>query len=660
VHATRMKFPTIDDDDRLGSKFASRSRAYVETEKSLNEDIYRKRLGQLREAFVAKDDDADDLIEDVPTGFAAFNGPDRTEAVVHRNIMDLIDACADVENAPAPPLLVPHKVIPNEQADALFLLASLSADAPREAPRQEEPDEPEQATLPADQVQEPSSMDAPVAEENIPSALENMPSIEDLPMESANVPSETAEVQAISRYSTPVLQTNGTLPAKELQVPKTETPARSTHRIMDMLNADVEVPTTKVRESQPSGNDHTPVATPSRRVNVNNGPSPFGNGTVGPEPVIHRQEPPSAQMSLDAQTQPLSQAAPWSPVSRIAPSWPSRTSNYMSGMSEESLRKRDPLNTIRAMLDAKAISEGRIPANQRSDRPEHIHKAPVERERASDSVAPPAQPLSASAPQENPESYGEDTVMLDDDVAYSPSPPPAPPLSYHQSPSVQPAYPPPRSVSHDRASSQWGDRRLSGSQASRDRRTSGSQAPRDRRMSGSQVPPPPSASPYAVSLPELYHSEASRTSSHQAHRQSPYASAQQLPSLGASLPQKPPGPPPSAHINFRFAHYDPAPSRAPYPPQQTAAGYGPPAPHLPPYATGSPATQHHAPAYGVEPPSYQRGYIPPPGSFQAPTSQRLRLPTVENPAVWRPNHPPREHGSPASSPSSFRLVRQPV
>jgi hypothetical protein len=81
---------------------------------------------------------------------------------------------------------------------------------------------------------------------------------------------------------------------------------------------------------------------------------------------------------------------------------------------------------------------------------------------------------------------------------------------------------------------------------------------------------------------------------HQAHRdaqQEAQKSRQQLPSIGASFPQKPAGPPPSAHINFRFSHYDPAPSRAPYPPQQAPASYGPPASHLPPYTTGSTATQ---------------------------------------------------------------------
>ncbi|KAF1961062.1 hypothetical protein CC80DRAFT_543435 [Byssothecium circinans] len=595
VLATHTDFPKIVDDDRLGSKYASRSRAYVDTEKTLEEDILRKRLGQMQAAFVAEDEEADDAHEDVPAGFATFNGSDRTEAVAHWNMISLLDAAHDVESAPLQPLQplqpLPPKPIPNEQAEALFLLASLSADMPQAIPPEVKREPHESAISSAELARETSSIE-PVTQ----AAEAILPEPEIIPAKAQNV-TDTAG------SSTLIPQTNGMQSMRVQKTSKNETPARSTHRIMDMLNDDMEAPTTKPQAPQPLPPNQTTMPMPSPQMNLRHEPTPQRNGTLGPEPIMYRQEHASSQPPSEiyaASSQPLNEPASWSPGNRFAPRWTPRMPSYMKGMSEETLRKRDPLNAIRVMLDAKAISEGRIPASQRNDNAEHSRRAAVERERARDTTSL-ARPFSASGIREISDSSGKDTTKQT--VAVSPS---APPLSYHQSPSVAAAYPPPpRSDSQDTTSSHWG----------RDRRLSGSQASRDRRLSGSQAPLPPSASPYAPSPPQPYHPESNKVGSSQAPHQSPYVppSAPQLPSISSTLPPKPPGPPPNPPINFRFAHYDPAPSRSVY--ASPAPSSFPPPSHPVPY-TAAPPPSPMASSYGSA--SYHGGYVPPPGSFQAP------------------------------------------
>ena len=252
IAPTHVDFPTVGDDDRLGSKFASRSRAYVETERLLDEDLVRKRFDQQRKAFVANDEDADDSIEDAG-GFAAFIGPDRTEAIAHWNIMSLVDAATDVESTPIPPQ--PPKIIPNEDADALFLLAQLSADAPRGYIIKQQQDE---AASSAELFRAPSPA------ELLPSTAAI------LAAESGKVSGELHEQHP--RNQTPHHpETNGVHPTEEPDPPKNETPARSTHRIMDMLNDDAEVPIPKPRVAR----EQTPAATPSRRLSISHGATPL-------------------------------------------------------------------------------------------------------------------------------------------------------------------------------------------------------------------------------------------------------------------------------------------------------------------------------------------------------------------------------------------------
>ncbi|KAF2280437.1 uncharacterized protein EI97DRAFT_123269 [Westerdykella ornata] len=171
VEATHMAFPLHDENDVLGSRYASRSRAYVETERMLRDDELRARLNQRRMSFVAANPDMDG--EDIPTSFGNFSGPEneREEAFAHYNLATLVEAMEVDGESPAPtqgevePLKpgvdeeprkiafveTPPTVIPNDQAAALFLLASISAERPLQA---EQPHQQEQEAAQSEQTQE--------------------------------------------------------------------------------------------------------------------------------------------------------------------------------------------------------------------------------------------------------------------------------------------------------------------------------------------------------------------------------------------------------------------------------------------------------------------------------------------------------------------------
>jgi hypothetical protein len=580
IAPTRVEFPTVVDDDRLGSKFASRSRAYVETERLLDEDILRKRFDQGRKAFVAKDEDADDSLEDIPGGFANFAGPDRAEAIAHWNFMRLVDAAADVESTP------PTIIIPNEQADALFLLASLSADVPRGAPPQEK-QHPHEMAAPPDELRRASSP-VEVFESTSASAV------------TAPEPKDFFVEASYERYpqkdKASLLKMNGVHPLKEPLPPGKETPARSTHRVMDMLNDDADVPVSKIRESRPLAYEHTPTASTPRRASASHGATPLRSGLHGgPDMNIHRREHPTGRNLTGFQAAsllPNSDAPPSSPSThRYGTERTPRMPGHSTGMSEESLRRRDPLTAVRAMLDAKALAEGRIPPSMRPNQSDHTRKAPTDRERTQMAAPPPSRNFSPSRAHDKQDTANKD--MRRPSVGGYTASPSAPHLSYNQSPTVAPAHPPSRHSSQDVTSSQWGHTRsLSGSQATQS---------------------------YVNSPPQPYQLEPNRPGIDPPPHQSPYSmnSVPQPSSTNSSLPPKPPGPPPSGPINFRFAHYDPAPPRpypsphssvypaASYPPQ-----YGPPPPPQPPHYGGP--TSYNGP------PAYHSGYVPPPGSFQAP------------------------------------------
>ncbi|KAF1970154.1 hypothetical protein BU23DRAFT_570957 [Bimuria novae-zelandiae CBS 107.79] len=557
----RFAFPPLHADDRVGSKHASRSRAYIETERLLNNELRRVLFGRSLTHFITEDEDADDSILETPNaaGFATFTGPDRTDAIAHQNIKDLIEAANDIENAP----------IADEATNALHVLAHLSAEVPR-------------ITVPKNIHPLKSNGSAAVNGPQVPPrGLGRVPSPARAPSESSVTifnPTQTepehaqrtnTQVQDLALQQQPSYVMNGIHPVKEKAVPPKELPARSTHRIMDMLNndSDMPMPLSTSRLPPTTSVDQTHSATPSR------------SGRLGLSSIIHQYDVQSDRSALATRAEPIpSREAYSSPAP--GPAWPEvppKPTSHIRPMSYEELRRRDPLHMLRDMLNAKNKTDGKPAPIQRSGVSVSASQERAQMTAPSLSSRPPS-PLNTS------EKIGQTKESRRPSNSYNASPSTAP-LSYQQSPSAAHTYLP-RQGSQDPGSSHW---------------------ERDRRLSGSKVPQPPTPQTYTGSPRQ------SQTAPHQSlfSTTTGQASAStQLPSISQSLSLKPSGSQSNAPINFRFAHYDPAPPRSAYQPSQ--ASY-PPSSSVPSHALAPP---HYSPSYSG--PSYQGGYIPPPGSFQAP------------------------------------------
>ncbi|KAL1601425.1 hypothetical protein SLS60_006338 [Paraconiothyrium brasiliense] len=565
----RFAFPPLHADDRVGSKFASRSRAYVESERLLDDELRRALFGGSLRHFITEDEDADDSILETPTpvGFATFTGPDRAEAIAHQNIKDLIDAANDIENTPiAPPA---PTVIPNDQADALFMLASLSADQPRNTVSQ--PDR--KASIAADGRQVPSTdlrqTTSPLKQNSGPFAAFLNP----ITKKSENV-AAPQKPTGMMEYPRPV---------REQIAPTKETPARSTHRIMDMLNNDTDMPPAAPRFPPAASVEQTPSNVTSHRISASQGATPSRNGPFGLSSIMHQHDVQPERATTTAYREPMPPREAYSSPApaRAYPEPASKTPSFIRPMTLEELKRKDPLHMLREMLNFKSKPEGK---NVTSQRTETSIFAPRERAQM---TAPPllSQPFSPSSIAEKADNLKETRRTSN---AYNASPSTAP-LSYQQSPSAAPAYLP-RQGSQDPGSSHW---------------------ERDRRRSGSQVHQPPPSQPFAAS-PQ----QGKAVPPHQSPFSAPSAlgpALPQLPSISQTLPSKPSGGQPSAPINFRFAHYDPAPPRPAYQPPQPPQSSYPTSSQAPPPA--QPPSQY-TPSYSGPP--HQGGYVPPPGSFQAP------------------------------------------
>ncbi|KAL5377633.1 hypothetical protein DPSP01_009686 [Paraphaeosphaeria sporulosa] len=572
----RFAFPPLHRDDRVGSKFASRSRAYVESEHLLDEELRRAQFGGSLRDFILEDEDADDSILEAPTpvGFATFTGPDRAEAIAHQKIKDLIDAANDIENTPvAPPA---PAVIPNEQADALFMLASLSADASRST-IEEKAQQPDREAPVATVSQQAASIGA--AQAMLPVKQPAGPFAAVL-----NPVSKKADVVAQRKPAgvTDAIQ-YAIQPVKDQIAPAKQPPARSTHRIMDMLNNDSDIPPATSRFPPAASVEQTPADVTLHRISASQGPTPSRSGLFGLSSIMHQHDVQQERSTPTAPRETMpSREAYSSPASmRGYPDLPSKRSGSIRQMSLEELRRRDPLHMLRDMLSSKSKPNEKHVA---SHRPESSIFAPRERAQM---TAPPllSRPFSPSGTAEKADQSKETRRASS---AYNASPSTAP-LSYQQSPSAAPAYLP-RQSSQDPGSSHW---------------------ERDRRLSGSQAQQPPtqpfSASPQSKPVPP-----------HQSPFSAPSAPAPaptQLPSISQTLPSKSSDRQSNPPMNFRFAHYDPVPPR-PYQNHNPQSGY-PQASQAPPPAP-PPQTQYTPSYNGHNGPSHQGGYVPPPGSFQAP------------------------------------------
>lgn len=538
--------PSVGADDRLGSKFASRSRAYVEADRELENDVRRKLFDEVRSTFVEKDEDADDSIDGLTGGFARFAGPDRTEAITHYNITSLVDAVHDVERSPSPEIQLPKvPVIPNAQATMLMFLADLTTSQSFHDPStgKSVPEEPPQAP----QVV-PSGVEQYLARQQSPPRALGSP-----PAPKSYLAQGSPERASLSAFGIPQdapqagLNGSNTVKTEKHERP---VPTRTTHRIMDMLNNDSDMPVSKPRPSLPPTQDSQPPSTPSMRNNNLQHETPSRKDATRLENIVNQSDQSEQEHHVDQQlmdalsgpvpppTEPPSPARPTS-MPWGQPTVPPQPSVPPLREAEESLRRKDPrdaLRKIRELLDRKS-ADGGMGYPDRSHWPDYVKRSEDRRE---------------AAPTYDPQHPSAGLQGVSD-------------VNGHFS----------------------------------QRRESQSRWDRDRRQSASQTSRP---SPFQGSPPQPYHSEPSRSGPATTH-QSPYA----------SLPPKPPGPPPSNPVNFRFAHYDPIPpppaSRPPY--QPPTSSY-PPAPHHP-HPPPPPGPYGH-----TYPSPYQHAYIPlPPGSYHA-------------------------------------------
>lgn len=585
-------------DNRLGSKFASRSRAYVEADRELENDVRRKVFDSVRSIFVEQDEDADDSIDELTGGFARFAGPDRTEAITHYNITSLVDAVHDVERTPSPEIRLPEvQVIPNEQATMLMLLADLSTSQPAQDASiivagkavPEDPFQTPQAAL-LDVQQHLARQPSPPPVSGSPLApklhvVQKSPERTSLPA--------FGVAQGVSQAGP---NGNNVIVAEISEKP---VPARTTHRIMDMLNNDSDVPVSKPRASLPPTQDSQPPDTPSRRDNITQHETPSRKDATRLENIVNHPEQTDQEHHVDQQlmdalsgpvpppTEPPSPARPTS-MPWQQPSAPKQPSVPPLREAEESLLRKDPrdaLRKIRELLDRKS-ADGGMGYPDRSHWSDYM-KRPEDRREA--------------APTYDPQ---------------------------HPSAGLQGA----------------SDANGHPSQ----RRESQSRWDRDRRQSASQ---PSRPSPFQGSPPQPYHSEPSRPGPTAAH-QSPYA----------SLPPKPPGPPPSNPVNFRFAHYDPIlPPQASRPPYQPPPSNYPPVSHTPhpppppgPYGHTYPSPYQHAYVPSLPSP-YHAQPPPPPNAAQYPPlkiHQYGGQPILPASMAPPPYSGPVQHNQPAA-PSAF-------
>jgi hypothetical protein len=556
-------------DGRLGSKFASRSRAYVEADRELENDTRRKLFDQARAAFVEKDQDADDSIDS--GGFAQFAGPDRTEAIAHYNINILVDAAHDAA-----------RVIPNDQATMLMLLAEASAARPLHDSNLAASEMAASADLEKHPQAAPSNVEQSLARESSPPRPSDAPL--EMPSQAAHAsPLPTSQPTLAHAQEAPQPGHNETSAAQGHDASDRPAPARTTHRIMDMLNDDADAPLSKPRASVPPTQDPPAPSTPSGRdrsilhgtpsrvdaarlENIVNQPEqtehehhvdqqlmdalsgPVPPPTEPPSPARPEARPEArteAQTKARKEARPaedsLPRPLPWVPLIPIPAQQPS-----MPPMMEadESLRRKDPRETlrkIRELLDRKAAEHGINPPGK--DHWSHYLRSYPEGGRP--------EPAPAYDPQH--------------------------PSAGLQNTSDTNGHPSHRRESYDRGQPHWD---------------------RDRRPSGSRP------SPYQGSPPQPYSGEPSR-SGHASTHQSPYA----------SLPPKPPGPPPANPVNFRFAHYDPIP------PPQARPTYQPPNSNYPPVSHPSHPPSAPGPYGHTYPSPYQHAYAPPGGSYQPPPPQ---------------------------------------
>ena len=555
----------------------------------IQEEDLRALFDRQRKDFMQQNEDLDDSITNIPGGFATFSGPDRTDSLAHYKVAALVDAAAELERIPPEP----PKVIPNEQADALFLLASLSSERSHELLVQKQ----EQYTLPPPQVTTPAQQIdiqrhmSPFAPLSTASTVMSLETGKSSPLRPTDVKDY---LRQIAVPATPIVEIHGTPIKQEPLLVKSMTPSRaSTNRIMDLLNDPQEVPTSKPRDAEPpikntsSSSKPAPAFVPARSEGLNQSQQAPQYGIIRMDALLHNERHDPYPRPKSAGVEEAPQRRSQSPVQKDQ-FWSSsnlRRPSEPLGLGDG----RNPLDRIKLMLERKAERNRTQPRDDVSGRDGRsdpaMRRASIDRP----GMAPPfSRPFS---PSERP-TTGRDS-RKPSVSAYSPTPSNAL-LQYEQSPrdrqlSYNPQHHRQDSLDHG-SRSQWEP---------------------NRRSSGSQAPPSQPSSQYADSPRQTYVPDfGGRPGPTPPARQSPYAppSAPHLPPPSSTIPSKPSAPP----TVYRFAHYDPAPPKA-WPSQQPVT-YAPPS--QPPSTSAPPHPSQYPNPYPSQ--SQYQGYVPPPGSFQAP------------------------------------------
>ncbi|KAF2203284.1 hypothetical protein GQ43DRAFT_470097 [Delitschia confertaspora ATCC 74209] len=622
--------PNIQDENTY--KYESRSRAYIETDRMWDLCEKRRKLDYMRSVFMQENEEFDDAVDNLPGGFASYIGPDREPAMAAYNINTLADAAKEVETAPV--LSEPPKVIRNEEATALYILASLSSEKPPEAaaktktPQNLPQSTPQVRAITPAQNLEPHRQPSPSAGPPSGSTAMSLETARSSPVKPPN-PVEESPAHA---------ESNGAQEKEPITV-KEEAPVKvSGNKIQDLLNNDQDMPSPRRREPRTSGFSEQVVSS-SPMLWEKEAPNQVGQKapqTIASSPrllasAIQRdqkvqQSPMGMKSILHSEDQPLSRkpVTPSTEPARPALSPNSHDQFWSSKRLKEKtpdghLPKRNPLARIKHMLDVK---QGKNPSEGASNKPAHIRSDSQSSRRDSfdrTDMGPPGlinqRERSASITESRRPSLGQ------------------PPAASPSTVPVQSNIP------------VWSNTPRYAHRASQQHAPLPQMHPHwenDRRMSGPQQRPQTPSGGYQPHQPQPYPQEYHQGGPPQPHQQ-------QLPAYGQPLPPKPNQPTPQ---NYRFAHYEPAqqqrgppqpppqqyiavahPQGPPPPPPGSQVVYGAPPPHphqspypgapgpsgpplqfAPPYS--GPPTYGH-PAYNAPPPPYQV-YQPPPQGYGAP------------------------------------------
>ncbi|OCL14559.1 hypothetical protein AOQ84DRAFT_384632, partial [Glonium stellatum] len=592
----------------LPAKFDSRSRAFIETKRMWKEAERRRALEKERKEFLKENADYDDSIENLPGGFAAFTGPDREYADASYNVGTLVKAAKLVERAAAEKARI--KVIPNAEATALLMLASLSEEAPPATPVEKKGKGKKPAASTTTTPRKAGGI-PPTSPYGPPSATSTAMSLE-----TANSsPAKQAETAEIPAQPLPTTDTNGVVAPSGNEVIKSEVPVKSySNKITDLLNNEHDDPGQRMRAMRPTALSYDSQPPTSAPANVDPSTQSSLNGTLRRDFTDDRGQ--EERYGHPAEQKPVATSTEVGRPPERPPLgtqfWVNSRLNDQRGSRDMTPEKAPIYSRVRQMLDStRGATPDRTPdraGSESASDTSNARRGSTEKPH----MGPP--PSRVTIPHERSGSCSR--RLSGGHNAVSPS---TGHLTISQPPVDQHAqhgqHGRPTSMDHGHRSPWEDNRRSSGP---------GTAAPQHAPQAHpqpthpSQAHPPP-VSPYGPP-PQGYAPDYN-------------GQARPPPQPGPQLPpfvQPQPPPPP---YRYQFAHYDSqGPPPAPYPvPSPVSGNYGPPPPHQqgpPQHQQGPPQHQQGPPQHQQGPPSHQHG---PPPHQQGPSPHHQGPPHQQGP-----------------------------